>query len=118
MITERQNKIIEFLKDKEWVTQWEIYINLKDFYKLPIGKNFHDTRTRWNITQDIRSINESDAKYVILSSSIGVKLANEKEAEILIKKQIKTILSSLNLQKRKLNKIHKLYGEENDGNNN
>ena len=111
---EREKKLIEFLQTREWVNQKTIYHYLQDYYERPNGKNFHDTGTRWQITLDIRNINESEEPYVILSSNIGVKLANEKEAQILIKKNIKSTLNRLNREKRKLNKLIEIYGELND----
>ena len=109
-MTERQKKLIEFLQTREWVNQKTIYHYLQDYYERPNGKNFHDTATRNQITLDIRNINESEP-YVILSSNIGIKLANEKEAQILIKKNIKSTLNKLNREKKKLNKLIELYGE-------
>lgn len=113
-MTERQQKLIEFLKTREWVNQKTIYHYLQDYYEKPSGKNFHDTGTRWQITLDIRNINESEDPYVILSSNIGVKLANEKEAQILAKANIKSTLNKLNREKLKLKKLIELYGELND----
>lgn len=113
-MTERQQKLIEFLQTREWVNQKTIYHYLQDFYGKANGKNFHDTGTRYQITLDIRKINESEEPYVILSSNIGVKLANEKEAQILAKANIKSTLNKLNREKKKLKKLIQLYGELND----
>lgn len=113
-MTERQQKLIEFLQTREWVNQKTIYHYLQDYYEKPNGKNFHDTGTRYQITLDIRKINESEEPYVILSSNIGVKLANEKEAQILAKANIKSTLNKLNREKKKLKKLIQLYGELND----
>ena len=113
-MTERQKKLIEFLKTREWTKQQVIYNHLQDYYEMPKGRNFHDTFTRQQIAKDIRQINESTAPYVVLSSNIGIKLANEKEAEILIKSNIKSTLERLNREKKKLKKLNELYGGTND----
>ena len=113
-MTERQTKLIEFLKKRDWVKQQVIYHYLKDYYDDPRGKTFHATRTRHQIAKDIRQINESSEPYVILSSNIGIRLASEKEAQILAKANIKSTLCKLNREKKKLKKLIKIYGDLND----
>lgn len=82
-LTPRQWKLYELLKttSDRWITQQEIYDILKDDYKgIEVGVNFHDSMARINITNDIQKINESQViQKIILSTSNGIKIANEEE---------------------------------------
>lgn len=115
-MTERQEKLIEFLLTKDWVKQKTIYHNMQEYYEVPKGKNFHDTSTREQIAKDIRKINESNVPYVIVSSRKGVKIAEGEEAKIIVKSYIKATLDKLNRERRKLKKIESIWDEEDDNN--
>lgn len=83
-LTTRQWKLYELLKDNsdKWLTQREIYERLKDHYRKEEfdEANFHDSGVRYWQTLDIRRINESGViQKIILSTSQGIKIANEEE---------------------------------------
>lgn len=83
-LTTRQWKLYELLKDNadKWLTQREIYERLKDHYRKEEfdEANFHDSGVRYWQTLDIRRINESGViQKIILSTSQGIKIANEDE---------------------------------------
>ena len=83
-LTPRQWKLYDLLKQntEQWLTQYEISQQLSDLYGKYTGdsKLFHDTTIRYDLTEDIRKINQSDViQKIILSSSQGVKIANEEE---------------------------------------
>lgn len=82
-LTPRQWKLYDLLKgtSDRWITQQEIYDILKEDYKgIEVGVNFHDSMARLNITNDIQKINESQViQKIILSTSNGIKIANEEE---------------------------------------
>jgi len=111
-MTKRLWKLYEYLKDNDdrWVNQTEIYNALKSEYGEYDGRpeNFHDSYPRLQITYDIQQINQSDIiQKIILSSSLGVKIANEEEYRVwsLRKwKSIKRMISRL-VQKDKKAKL-------------
>ena len=82
-LTTRQWKLYDYLKgtSDRWLTQQEIYDVLKDDYKgVEVGVNFHDSMARISITNDIQQINQSQViQKIILSTSNGIKVANEEE---------------------------------------
>ena len=86
-LTPRQWKLYDFLKenDQEWITQFEIAKRLSQHYGNFNGdpKLFHDNFIRYDLTEDIRKINQSDViQKIILSSAKGVKIANEEEYRV------------------------------------
>lgn len=85
MITERQKKLLEFLKknDDEFLSQYEISRQLPHLYFYDGGtEEFHDSNARKWLTKDIRAINADNAvEAIILSSSRGVKIATREEFE-------------------------------------
>lgn len=83
-LTTRQWKLYDLLKDNsdKWLTQREIYERLKDYYRKEEfdEANFHDSGVRYWQTLDIRAINQSGViQKIILSTSQGIKIANEEE---------------------------------------
>lgn len=113
-LTPRQWKLYEFLKKQSgWVTQYIIAINLEVEYPCTISElqDFHNSRARQLITEDIRAINKSDViQKLILSTSSGIKLATEEEAKKYIKSKYAAIFRQLNLA-RKLERKAGLDGQ-------
>lgn len=85
MITERQKRLLEFLKrnDDIYVSQYEISRNLPYLYFYDgTPEDFHDSKARLWITADIRAINADKAvEAIILSNSKGIKIATKEEFE-------------------------------------
>lgn len=85
MITERQKKLLEFLKknDDAFLSQYEISCQLPWLYFYDGGaEEFHDSKARQWITSDIRAINaDSTVEAIILSNCRGVKIATQAEFE-------------------------------------
>jgi hypothetical protein len=94
-LTPSQWRLYEFLKANtdRWVTQFEIHQALKECYpSYESTENFHDTIARQYITSDIQKINESDIiQKIILSSSVGVKIATEEEYKVWSQNKWKSI---------------------------
>ena len=102
-LTPRQWVLYEFLKSQnDWVKQKHISSSLPDLYGTD-DTPFHDTMARLNITNDIRAIKKSDIiQKIIISSSKGVKIANEHDFSlyfdhklIALKKQMKLLYKQL-----------------------
>lgn len=85
MITERQKKLLEFLKrnDEEFISQYEISRKLPWLYFYDGGtEEFHNSKARHKITTDIRAINaDNSVEAIILSNGKGVKVATKEEFE-------------------------------------
>jgi hypothetical protein len=98
-LTPRQWKLYEFLKenDKEWITQVEIVNRLGIYGKFNGDTRlFHDNGIRYDLTEDIRKINQSDIiQKIILSSSKGIKVANEEEYRVWSLRKWKSIKSMI-----------------------
>lgn len=101
-LNKRQWALYRYLKDKgdQWTTQYNIVNDLRDWYgyKEDDFVTFHDSQARHQLTNDIRTINESDYIHKpILSGSKGVKIANKEEWDKYIGSNI---LSAVNRLKR------------------
>ena len=85
-LTPRQWRLYDLLKDNShrWITQLEIQKTMASDYPDYDGQqNFHDCNARYDISEDIRKINESDViQKIILSSSTGIKIANADEYRV------------------------------------
>lgn len=85
MITERQKKLLEFLKnnDDEYLSQYTISQVLPWLYFYDgEQEDFHNSKARHWITDDIRAINaDSSVEALILSNGKGVKIATKEEFE-------------------------------------
>lgn len=104
----RQIALYEFLLDKgdEWTPQAEIarelYANYGNAECCLEPKDYHNTTERGYISDDIRAINISPSfEKIIISSSKGVKIANEEEFDRYIKAQYNATI-------RKLSRIYKM----------
>lgn len=108
MLTPRQYALYNFLKEQgdEWTTQIEIAYALSNHYDVSFDKDkFHDSKARLQITLDIRALNDSDViQKIIMSSSKGVKIANESEFDAYIGREINAAVRRLMRAKRKAEK--------------
>ena len=108
LLTPRQWALYNFLKERgeDWTTQLDIAYALKNHYDTSFADDkFHDSRARLQITMDIRTLNDSDViQKIIMSSSKGVKIANESEFDNYIEREIKAALRRLMRAKRKADK--------------
>lgn len=103
-ITERQKALYEYLEGRgdDWTLQGEVACDLNDYYNINYYflahdySEFHDTPIRSLMTRDIRAINDSDEfEKIIISSSKGIKLANEEEFSKFISKQYASVFRRL-----------------------
>lgn len=108
MLTPRQWALYNFLKERgdEWTTQLDIAYALKNYYDVSFEPDkFHDSKARLQLTMDIRALNDSDRiQKIIMSSSKGVKIANESEFDAYIGREINAAVRRLMRAKRKAEK--------------
>lgn len=107
----RQIRLYVYLLDKgdQWTSQENVAYDLSEYYGYYESDNFHDTYCRMLITNDIRKINESnEVEKIIISSSKGIKLANEEEFAKYISKQYASVFRRLKRvrDKEKKGKAH------------
>lgn len=107
-MNERQKALYEYLLDNgdNWVSQVQIARDLFKYYGngecCLEPKSYHDTTERSYISDDVRAINISaEFDKLIISSSKGVKIANEAEFDRYIKAQYTATI-------RKLSRIYKM----------
>lgn len=85
MITERQKKLLEFLKENDdiYLSQYDISRQLPWLYFYDgAPEDFHNAKARHWITNDIRAINaDKSIKALILSNGKGIKIATKEEFE-------------------------------------
>jgi len=95
----RQWRLYEFLKEQGdvWTTQKNIAYGLHGWYDTSFtDSQFHDSKTRLMIMKDIRAINDSGViQKIIISSSKGVKIANEEEWKECIKRDYISVFKRL-----------------------
>lgn len=99
-MNERQKALYEYLErlGDRWESQLDVAISLSNYYDthLLFAETFHDSATRSLMTRDIRAINESNEfEKIIISSSKGIKLANEQEFNKYISKQYASVFRRL-----------------------
>lgn len=97
-LNERQTLLYTYLLQKgdQWTTQENVAYDLSHCYNYYWSENFHDTGCRHIMTNDIRAINDSDEiEKVIISSSKGIKLANEEEFAKYISKEYASVFQKL-----------------------
>lgn len=108
VLTTRQWALYRFLKEQGdvWTTQIDIAYALKDYYDTSFEKSkFHDSKARLQITMDIRALNDSEViQKIIMSGSKGVKIANEREFNTYIGREINAAVRRLMRAKRKAEK--------------
>ena len=108
LLTPRQWNLYNFLKERgdEWTTQIDIAYALKDYYDVSFENDkFHDSKARLQITMDIRAINDSDViQKIVISSQRGIKIANESEFDIYIRRELGAVIRRLSRVKRKAEK--------------
>lgn len=99
MITERQKRLLEFLKmnDDTYLSQYDISRQLPYLYFYDgEQEDFHNAKARHWITDDIRAINaDHSIEAIILSNGRGVKIATKEEFEQSIKAELAAIFRRL-----------------------
>jgi hypothetical protein len=98
----RQEELYKYLLSKgdEWTTHAEIARELYQYYGNAEcclePKDYHNSTERTLITKDCREISTStECEKIIISSSKGVKIANEAEAERYLRNQYKALFRKL-----------------------
>lgn len=98
MLNSRQWALYAYLKDRgdQWTKQEDIAYALNEWYRFLESDNFHDSNARLLMTKDIRAINDNEViQKIIISGSKGIKLANEEEFSLYIKRQYGSVLRRL-----------------------
>ena len=105
-LTPRQWHLYEFLKQQnDWVKQEHISSSLPEYSATEKDTPFHDTMARINITNDIRAIKKSDIiQKIVISSSKGVKIANEDDFGIYFDRKLINLKSQMKLLYKQLKK--------------
>ena len=79
----RQYAVYNLLKKHpdRYLTQIEIVYGLKEYYDTSFyNDQFHDSKARHQLTNDIRAINSSDViQKIIISTPKGIKIASSAE---------------------------------------
>ena len=106
MLTDRQLKLIDLLKSKEgYVKQEKIAREIEDYGTYE--GDYHNTRARIMMTDDIRAINSSmDFDGIILSDRNGIKLADRLDCERKLKAEFISVLKALIRVKKKFKKFN------------
>ena len=98
-LNSRQWHLYNFLKERgeSWTLQENIAYALKDFYDVStIEGDFHNSRARFVMTNDIRTINESSViQKIIISGPKGVKIANAEEWQKYIRGEYSLVFKKL-----------------------
>lgn len=99
---ERQRVLYEFLlsRGEQWTSQAEIARELFEYYGngecCLEPKDYHNTTERLILLRDLQGIKESEEfEKLVISSSKGVKIANEEEFDRYIKSQYKSAIRKL-----------------------
>ena len=111
-LTPRQWRLYNYLKARgdQWTTQAEIardmFAKHGDYAHIIYdGEDFHNKAARYLMTDDIRKINDSGViQKIIISSGRGIKLANDEEFDLYIRKEIAASVRRLLRAKRKAEK--------------
>ena len=93
----RQWALYAYLKERgdQWSKQEDIAKDLFEWYPFADGY-FHDSKARLQMTMDIRAINDNATiQKIIISSSNGIKLANEEEFNRYIRSEYKSVFKKL-----------------------
>lgn len=120
MATERQKRLLEFLKDNDdiYLSQYEISRQLPWLYFYDgEQEDFHNSKARHWITDDIRAINaDKSIEAIILSNGKGVKIATKEEFEQGMRAEFAAIFRRLKRAYEKAQKGAKSGQLEFDGN--
>lgn len=104
----RQWAVYKLLKNNpdRYMTQKEIVYALFPLYDMGFSNDqFHDSRARHTLTNDIRTINKSDViQKVIISTSKGVKIASKEEFAKYINAEFAAIFRKLERTRQKARK--------------
>lgn len=101
-MNERQKILCDYLLQKkdEWTSEADLACELYDFYgnaKAYLApKEYHDTRERTILSDDIAEINaDFDFEKIIISGRNGIKIASEDEFDRFIDNQFKATFKKL-----------------------
>ena len=104
----RQWAVYNLLKNNpdRYMTQIEIVYALHGYYDMSFCyEQFHDSKARHTLTNDIRTINNSDViQKVIISNNKGVKIASSAEFEQYINAEFAAIFRKLARTRQKAKK--------------
>ena len=104
----RQWALYNLLKNNpdRYMTQIDIVYSLREYYDLTFyDAHFHDSKARHTLTNDIRTINNSDViQKVIISNNKGVKIASSAEFEQYINAEFAAIFRKLARTRQKAKK--------------
>lgn len=95
----RQWALYNYLKERgdQWTFQEDIAYALPQWYCPAENGDFHNTRERHRMTNDIRIINESNViqKVIISNPKCGVKIATEAEWQAAISREYASVFKKL-----------------------
>lgn len=98
-LNHRQWSLYNYLKERgdQWTFQEEIAHALPQWYCPADMDDFHNTRERHRMTNDIRIINESSViqKVIISNPKYGIKIANEAEWQAAIRREYASVFKKL-----------------------
>lgn len=104
----RQWALYNLLKNNpdRYLTQIEIAYGLQEYYDTSFyNDQFHDSPTRHQLTNDIRTINKSEViQKIIISTSKGVKIASQEEFAKYINAEFASIFRKLERTRQKAKK--------------
>lgn len=102
MLTQRQKDLYEYLLENRYHFESEFDIAYRTelygkSYKIDeLFDKFHDSTVRHQLTRDIRAINESgEVDKIIISTSLGIKIATEEEFKQYIDAEFAAIFRKL-----------------------
>ena len=104
----RQWAVYNLLKNNpdRYLTQLDIVLRLQEWFVIDFtADTFHDSNARHMLTNDIRTINKSEAiQKIIISTSKGVKIASNAEFEKYINAEFASIFRKLARTRQKARK--------------
>ena len=103
-LNNRQKALYDFLYTSSetspnyYFSKEELCVALHDFYPRHLeSSSEHNSRSFCMLRKDVRTINFSDVEKIIVSNKTGYKLATKEEAEIYLKRKLKSSLVALKL---------------------
>lgn len=103
-LNSRQWALYNLLKNNpdKYIKQSDICKRLTEHFPIYYGDNFHDSKARLLLTNDIRALNNSDIiQKIIISNKHGVKIANKAEFEQYISGQFAAVFRKLERTRKK-----------------
>lgn len=106
-LNSRQWALYNLLKNNpdRYIKQSDICKRLITHYPTYYGDNFHDSKARLLLTNDIRALNNNDTiQKIIISNKHGVKIASKAEFEQYISGQFAAVFRKLERTRKKARK--------------